>query len=123
MNQIKKLPEDAELDALVEDMLYAIEHGMAGPVRHAGITGQTIEAQMRGSVRQVTEFDLERFRQAADTLTALRAQNAALQAQVGQMRKVTNQCRLAFGGYVDARTAVDMLDALGPEASDAIPLP
>jgi len=43
----------------------------ARPKRRQGITGQTIDAQMRGTMCQITEWELEELR---DEITHIRAE-------------------------------------------------
>ncbi len=57
----------------------------ARPKRRQGITGQTIDAQMRGTICQITELELEELR---DELASLRAEAERLR---GVLRKRTEE--------------------------------
>lgn len=58
----------------MEDVFAAID---ARPKRRQGITGQTIEAQMRGTMCQITEYELDTLRDEISRLTAERDQALA----------------------------------------------
>ena len=55
----------------------------ARPKRRQGITGQTIDAQMRGTICQITELELEELR---DELARLRAEVERLTAALSDER-------------------------------------
>lgn len=55
----------------------------ARPKRRQGVTGQTIEAQMRGTMCQITEWELEELR---DELARLRAEVERLTAALSDER-------------------------------------
>ncbi|WP_028711078.1 hypothetical protein [Paracoccus pantotrophus] len=51
----------------MSDEIFAAVH--ARPKRRQGITGQTIDAQMRGTMCQITEWELEELRAEVERLT------------------------------------------------------
>ena len=65
---------------MIDEIFSAVE---ARPKRRQGITGQTIDAQMRGTICQITEMELEELR---DELARLRAEVERLTAALSDER-------------------------------------
>lgn len=88
----------------MSDDLFAVVH--ARPKRRQGITGQTIDAQMRGTMCQITEWELEEL---SDELARLRAEVERLTAALADERR-----------HADALSeAAEMLDTHAVAIHDA----
>ncbi len=65
------MSDDAELIANLRAAYAAV---MASPQRGPGITGQTTEAIMRATIRQINEWNAEHLLEAADAIARLTAE-------------------------------------------------
>jgi len=80
----------------MSDEIFAAVH--ARPKRRQGITGQTIDAQMRGTICQITESELEELRADPDLagMQLLARGNRQRDHQSGQARNAQNLHRCPF---------------------------
>jgi len=92
----------------MSDEIFAAVH--ARPKRRQGITGQTIDAQMRGTICQITELELEELRA---ELARLRAEVERLTAALSTVQRAARTLHAA--GQEITRNAVAA--ALGDAAA------
>ena len=89
-------------DDLTERLREIISAAKSRPKRSAsGISGQTIEAMLRSVICQITEYELEFIYEAADTIDALRARVAELEAALRGLLEPFDDdpCRYDHHGY------------------------
>lgn len=72
----------------------------------------------RDGVRLNLSIRTDELREATARAEAAEAQVSALTTERVRLREATNQCRLAFAGYVSVRSAVNKLDALAAEQGE-----
>lgn len=84
----------------------------ARPKRRQGVTGQTIEAQMRGTMCQITEYELDTLRDEISRLTSERDQALAQLAAV--QRDMRERCSKWHDEVVaHDQSGIDYSDAVG----------
>lgn len=83
-----------------EDLIAAVH---ARPKRRQGITGQTIDAQMRGTMCQITEWKLEEL---CDELARLRAEVDRMTAE----RDESDRIATLRGNHIEFRLLPQMMD-------------